>query len=389
MRITEIETFSVALPTRREHRWTTSLTEIGRPILVRVGTDEGLVGLGEAPVTPEWGGDYGRYYGETPVTAAHLIETLLGPALLGMSPFDIGAIHDRMAQIVKGHMYAKAAIDIACYDLMGKATGLPAHAFLGGRRRDTIEIAHSFGLNLSPEEAAEEAQQVLEDGVRNFKVKIGTDGERNRRVVGTLRSIGKDEVDIHVDANTAWPDAKTALHEIRRLEEYDILWVEQPCDSAEQLAQVTARTDVKVMADESSWTARDVYDLSRVDAVDLISIYTTKAGGLYPSLAVATLCETTGRMANLNGSLETGIGNAANLHVAAAAAMTTLPCVLTINAPRGAEQTKVAGRYYTDDIITEPYDFVDGRLVVPTGPGLGVELDEAKVSEYLVSGSER
>jgi muconate cycloisomerase len=384
MQISEIEPFVVALPTRREHRWTTSITDIGRPILVRVRTDDGLEGLGEAPVTPEWGGDHGRYYGETPATASHLIGDLIAPTLVGMDPFDIGAIHDRMEEVVKGHMYAKAAVDIACYDLMGKATGLPAHAFLGGRRRDSIEIAHSFGLNLSTEEAEEEARQVLADGVRHFKVKVGADGERNAKVVAALRAIGGVEVGIHVDANPAWVDAKTAIREIRRLEEYDILWVEQPCDSAEQLAQVTAATHIKVMADESSWTARDVYDLSVAGAVDLISIYTTKAGGLHPSLAVATLCETTGMLANLNGSLETGVGNAANLHVAAAARMTSLPCVLTVNAPRGAEQTEVAGRYYTDDIVTEPYGYSDGRLTVPTGPGLGIELDESKVAEYAV-----
>ncbi len=384
MQITAIEPFSVALPTRRDHRWTTSITEIGRPILVRVTGDDGTVGLGEAPVTPEWGGDHRRYYGETPQTAAHLIRDLIAPAIVGMDPFDIGAIHDRMEEVVKGHLYTKAAVDIACYDLMGKAAGLPVHALLGGKRRDTIEIATSFGLNLSPEEAVEEGKAALADGVRHFKVKVGADGARNAEVLDGLRRVGGDEVGIHVDANTAWVDAKTAIREIRRLEPFDILWVEQPCDSAEQLAQVTARSDIPVMADESSWTARDVYDLSVADAVDLISIYTTKAGGLYPSLAVAALCETTGMRANLNGSLETGVGNAANLHIAASAKMTTLPCVLTINAPRGSEQTTVAGRYYTDDIVTEAYGYADGRLEVPTGPGLGIELDESKVAEYAV-----
>jgi muconate cycloisomerase len=382
MKITGIETLTVALPRRRDHSWTTSITEIGRPILVRVATDEGLEGLGEAPVTPEWGGDHGRYYGETPGTAAHVIDDFIAPGITGMDPYSIGAIHDRMEEVVKGNFYAKAAVDMACYDLMGKASGLPVHAFLGGLRRDAIAVAHSFGLNLSPEEAAEEAHEVIADGVRHLKVKVGADGAHNASVLGALREVGGDRVTIHVDANTAWPDAKTALAEIRRLEEYGIDWVEQPCDSAEQLAQVTAGTHLRVMADESSWRARDVYELSLINAVDLISIYTTKAGGLYPSLAVANLCETTGLQANLNGSLELGVGNAANLHFAAAAKMASLPSVLTVNGPRGNEPTKVAGRYYTDDIVTEPFGYSDGHLMVPSGPGLGVELDEEKVAAY-------
>jgi muconate cycloisomerase len=382
LQITGIETLTVALPRRREHSWTTSITQIGRPILVRVATSEGLEGLGEAPVTPEWGGDHGRYYGETPGTASHVIDTLIAPAITGMSPFDIGAIHDRMEEVVKGNFYAKAAVDMACYDLMGKASDLPVHAFLGGLRRDSIEVAHSFGLNMSPDEAAAEAHKVIADGVHHLKVKVGADGERNASVLAALREAGGSDVTIHVDANTAWPDAKTALAEIRRLEEYDIDWVEQPCDSAEQLAQVTAGTHLRVMADESAWRARDVYELSLIDAVDLISIYTTKAGGLYPSLAVANVCETTGLQANLNGSLELGIGNAANLHFAAAAKMASLPSVLTVNGPTGKEPTEVAGRYYTDDIVTEPFGYSDGHLSVPTGPGLGVELDEEKVAAY-------
>src|SRR4029079_14206132 len=132
------------------------------------------------------------------------------------------------------------------------------------------------------------------------------------------------------------------------------------------------------------WRARDVYDLHRERAVDLISVYTTKAGGLYPALAVASMCEVAGLAANLNGSVETGIGNAANLHFAAAAKATVLPCVLLANAPEGREQTIMGARYYTDDIVTEPFGYRDGSLLVPSGPGLGVELDEEKVARYRV-----
>jgi muconate cycloisomerase len=384
MQITGVEPIVIRMPPRREHRWSGNVTPVGTYLIVRLNTDEGLTGLGEAPTLAEWGGDYGRYYGETPSTAAHVISEYLVPAIIGMSPFDIGAIHERFDQVLKGHQFARAAIDIACFDLMGKATGLPAHAFLGGQHRSTIAIAHSFGSNLTPEAAGEEAQQALADGIRYFKVKVTDDGPRNADVLRSLRTAAGDELEIHVDANAAWRDPKTALREIDRLSEFGIAWVEQPCRNAEQLARVREATATPIMADESAWTARDVYELYRDRAVDLVSIYTTKAGGLHSALGVAAMCEIAGFPANLNGSAETGVGNAANLHFAAAARMAFLPCVLLINAPEGREQTVVGGRYYTDDIITEPFGYADGCLAVPSGPGLGVELDEDKIAKYRV-----
>ena len=177
MQITAIEPFSVALPRP-------GATTAGRRASRRSGVRSwsgsrattAREGLGEAPVTPEWGGDHRRYYGETPQTAAHLIRDLIAPAIVGMDPFDIGAIHDRMEEVVKGHLYTKAAVDIACYDLMGKAAGLPVHALLGGKRRDTIEIA----TQLRPQPVSGGGRRGGEGGARRRRPPLQGQGRRGR-----------------------------------------------------------------------------------------------------------------------------------------------------------------------------------------------------------------
>lgn len=116
----------------------------------------------------------------------------------------------------------------------------------------------------------------------------------------------------------------------------------------------------------------------------MISIYTTKPGGLHNARKVATACETVGFPANVNGSLETGVGNAANLHLIAACRIINQAAVVATNAPEGKAPTTVATHFYNDDIVTEPFGYRDGHILVPSGAGLGVELDMEKVRKYSV-----
>lgn len=382
MKLSRVELFPVALPRRREHTWAGNRVAIGTYLIVRLHTDDGLTGVGEAPALPDWGGDYDRYYGETPATAAHLIENLLFPAIEGMDPRNISAIHSRMDVVLKGHPFTKTAIDVACYDLAGKAAGLPVHMLLGGKLRDTVAIAHSFGSNLSPDEAVAEAEKVINEGVTNLKLKVGIDYHRDLELVRRFRELGGTAVTIHADANKGWPDPKTAARCINRLDEYDLDFIEQPCGGIDELREIRRLVSCRVMADESAWSARDVYDLARTQAVDMISIYVTKAGGLHKAQKVAAVCDAVGFPANLNGGLETGVGNAANLHFAASSLPVTMPSVLMVNAPKGQNPTEIANRYYLDDIVTTPFGYREGALVVSDLPGLGIELDDEKISFY-------
>jgi muconate cycloisomerase len=138
------------------------------------------------------------------------------------------------------------------------------------------------------------------------------------------------------------------------------------------------------MADESAWTPQDVFEIAAREAADVISIYTTKPGGLYRAMEVAAVARAAGLPCNVNGSVETGVGNLANLHLAAAAPGVTLSCVIPVSTPAEALRGQLAGIYYTDDLIVAPFGLVDGAVPVPDAPGMGIDVDPAKIARYEV-----
>ena len=381
VKIASLEIIPVALPRRRAHTWSGNARPIGAYVVLRMRTDDGIVGYGEAPTLINWGGDNGRYYGESQRTATAVIEEFLAPAVVGRDPRDVAGIHRAMDAAVAGHPYAKSAIDLACFDVAGKAAACSVSALLGGACRQEVEIAHSFGLQMTPDEVAEECAIVLAEGVRALKLKVGADHLRDREALRRLRALD-GAVDISVDANNAWPDAPAAIAAIRELDEQRLASVEQPTAGARELAKVRAAVRPPLMADESAWTANDVDELAGLAAVDQISIYYSKPGGLHPAMRVASRCAALRMRANVNGSAETGIGSAANLHLAASSAAVDLPSLIMVSAPRGAEPTRSAGRLYSDDLIAEPFAYEAGRIRVPSGPGLGVTVDEEKLERY-------
>lgn len=380
MNIERVETFAVSLPERRKHHTFTQADKQGDYVIVRVHAD-GLSGLGEATVLKEWGGDHGRYYGEHPGTTVKLIDDLFGPAIVGEDATRIGALMDKLDGVAKGYPYAKAAIDVALHDLVGKAQDVPVHRLLGGAYRKEIRVAHSLGI-FETDRLLAEVEGAVDEGIRTIKLKVGFDPERDVDTVKRVRTLVGDDVEITTDANQGWHDPKTAIRTIRRMEPYGVLFAEQPVEGIRELAQVARAVDTHIMADESAWNARDVLEIARLEASDVISIYTTKPGGLHRATKMAAVTEAAGFSANVNGSAETGIGNAANLHLAAAMKVVTHACVVPVSAPVEDLPTQVAGRSYTDDIIAEPFEYRNGCLIVSDRPGLGVELDEEKVAKY-------
>jgi muconate cycloisomerase len=381
VKITKIETIPIRLPTRRVHQWASLTTSIGVYVVVKLHTDEGLVGLGEAPVLKDWGGDYGKYFGETPQTTVHIVNDILSPALKGQEPRRFEVIHALMDRAVKGYPYAKAAIDMALYDVTGKAMQLPAYQFLGGCVRDRVSIAHSLGL-MEIEKAIDEALQAKSEGVKTIKLKGGVDPKRDVELVRRMRDALGPETKICVDANQGYPTPKIAIQVTKAMAGYGLLYMEQPVEGIDRMAAVAKRVDTPIMADESAWTPQDVLEIAQKNAADIISIYTTKPGGLFKAKKVAAVAEAAGMPCNVNGSVETGVGNAANIHLAASTGVVTFGCVVPVSTPKEKARQGIAGIYYQDDIIKEAFEFSDGDIVVPTEPGLGVELDEDKLKHY-------
>jgi muconate cycloisomerase len=380
LKIERVETIIVTLPERRPHPMATRAERQGHYVLVKIYAD-GLVGVGEATVLKEWGGDHGRYYGEYPNTTAYIIDELFGPAILGENPLGLERILEKLDRVAKGYPYAKASIDIALHDLIGKARGLPVYELLGGLYRREVRLAHSLGiLEMAP--LLDEVAAAVEEGVKTIKLKAGLDPERDVETVRQVRQLVGDGIDITVDANQGWPTPKLAIQTIRRMEPHRVLFVEQPVEGLYGMEQVARAVGTPIMADESAWTPQDVLEIARREAANMVSLYTTKPGGLFRARKVAAVAEAAGFPCNVNGSAETGVGTAANVHLAAAMKIVNQANVFPVSAPAEALPTRVVGRFYLDDVITEPFVYRDGAIIVTDRPGLGVELDDAKIAKY-------
>ena len=381
MKITKIETIPIQLPTRRVHQWASLTTPIGVYVIIKLHTDEGLIGLGEAPVLKDWGGDHGKYFGETPQTTVHIIQDILAPALKGQDPGRFETNHAIMDKAVKGYPYCKAAIDAALYDVVGKALKVPVYQLLGGCFRERVSIAHSLGL-METEKAVAEALEAKSEGVKTIKLKGGVDPKRDVELVRQMRAALGSDMKICVDANQGYPTPKLAVQVTNAMAQDDLFYMEQPVEGIEAMAEVARRVNTPIMADESAWTPQDVLQIVSQKAADIISIYTTKPGGMFKAKKVAAVAEAAGLLCNVNGSVETGVGNAANLHLAASTGIVALGCVVPVSTPKGKGKKGIAGIYYQDDIIKEVFEFSDGDILVPAKPGLGIELDEDKLKHY-------
>jgi muconate cycloisomerase len=382
--IASVALYRVSLPTRREHKWTGLTEPIGGYVIVRIADENGLAGWGEAPALKDWGGEFGRYFGETPGTTVSVTTQYLAPAIRGCIPGEIAEIHERMSRAIKGFPYAKAALEFAAYDLAGKQCGLPVHRLLGGAHRRRIPVTHSIGL-LGFEEAEREAAQAVREGIRTIKIKVGVDPDRDVEMVRRVRDTVGPGTALCVDANQGYRTVGEAVRTFRRMERSDLIYFEQPVEGIERLAEVARAIDAPVMADESAWNAHDVIQIAERRAAQIVSIYTTKPGGLYRAMEVAAVARAAGIICNVNGSVETGVGNLANLQLAAAAAPVVLSCVVPVSTPAQAQSPgNVAGIYYTDDLIAAPMRFVDGAIDLPSGPGMGIPVDEAKIRQYTV-----
>ena len=381
--IKSIETLIVQLPTRREHKWAGLTEVIGRYVMVKMTDSDGRVGWGEAPALKDWGGEFGRYFGESALITRSVIETYLAPAVIGVELGNFAELHARMDAIIRGYPYSKAAVEFAAYDLAGRWLDVPVYTLLGGRARDKVAVTHSIGL-ISIEEAKAEAAKLAAEGIKTIKVKIGVDPVRDVKMVAAVREAAGEAMEICVDANEGYKMPGEAVQTVRQMEKYRLKYVEQPVMGIERIAEVGRRIDAPVMADESAWNAHDAVQIIQNGGIQIISIYTTKAGGLYKAMEVGAVCRAAGIICNVNGSIETGIGNLANVQVAAASPAVTLSCVIPISTPAEAQHGQVGGIYYKDDLLVEPMQVVDGAIVVPSGPGMGIDVDLAKVEKYRV-----
>lgn len=366
MKIVLAEVQSTRIPTSRPHQMAIGTTNVQEDVVVRLTTDEGLVGWGEAP---HMVGHSQR--GETPATVRVVLRHKLLPAVLGMDPMDQEQLSLVMDRSVPWNTRAKGSIIMAAYDLAGKALGTPAYNLLGGKVRDRVPLSWSLPIQ-DPAVISEEAQRMVARGWLILKVKIGRpDPMQDVAAVTAVRKAVGDSISIRADANQAY-DVKTAIKVASYFEELGLDFLEQPVhqNDLDGLAEVTHKVGVPVMADEAAQTVTDLLEIVRRRAADYVSIYIIGPGGLHNSKRMATLAQAARMRGYVGGALESCIGASAGLHFAAASPAVDLGCEMT-------------GQFLlTDDFATQPIRMEGGALIVPTGPGLGIDIDEDKLARY-------
>lgn len=323
--------------------------------LLKVFTDDGRLGLGEAAPDPEVTGE----------TQPQVIAALERAAafLVGSSPFDLEPILRECGAQIPAYPAAIAAIDMALYDLIGQALGVPVYNLLGGRAQPAISLYPVIPLD-APDVMAARSAQFVALGARTLKVKLGSAPGLDLRRLCAIRDAVGDAVALRLDINQGWRDAATALAAIRDLAGFNIEWIEQPVAAADLdgLAAVAAATEIPIMADESCHNAADVLRIACRGAADMINIKLMKCGGLYQAGKMLAVAEAAGLGCILGSMAESSIGSAAGLHFATAHA-----------AIRACE---VIGPLFIEGDPATGYDVDRATLrAVPTErPGLGVQL---------------
>jgi L-alanine-DL-glutamate epimerase-like enolase superfamily enzyme len=366
MRITRIETAPVSVPVDRRVGKVEDAKGFrfqSRLLMVFVHTDNDRVGVGEVTGSPDWSG-------ETSGGARVLIERHWTPRLVGEDPRRISHCMQRLGKTF-ANPFAKAAIEMALFDLTGQSHNAPIYQMLGGAARlDPIPLRFPV-MPVGPRESADAARRMVAEGYRTVKLKVGHDPlafdlERLRQV---RDAVGGD-VHITVDANGGW-SVNDAIQAAPRLEELGVLFVEQPVHrlDLEGLSEVRRRIRLPVMADESVFTRQDALRCIQLRAADILSVYPGKNGGLMETQAIVAMAEAAGIDCAIGSNLEWDVGSAAMAHACAA--------LSNIKVERYAADI-IGPMFHTERAVTQPLMTTPGFVNIPTGPGLGVTLDEQR-----------
>jgi L-alanine-DL-glutamate epimerase-like enolase superfamily enzyme len=372
MRITNVETIPVRVPIqpmlaiKSGRGGSHSLSPF---LLVKIHTDDGIVGLGEASCTPRWSG-------EDQFTAQYFISQYFAPLLIGQDPTKIDEVCRLIMPTVAGNPFTKSAIEMALWDIAGKAAGKPVYELLGGKVRESVPIKWSIS-GREPDQAAEIARWAIGKGFSSMKVKVGIDPDGDVARLKSVREAVGSKTHLGVDANGGWKTADAALPVIRRLAEHDLYFVEQPVLAGDHhgMAHVRAQAKVAIVADESVYTIEDAKNLAQIEAADVFSIYVGKAGGISNARDIARYAESVGLSCAIGSNLEMGIGSAAMIHLALATTginAEAYPCDI------------IGPLFYEDDVLIEPLSISNGQARATDKPGLGIALDDAKVEKYRV-----
>jgi L-alanine-DL-glutamate epimerase-like enolase superfamily enzyme len=376
MKITEVETLHLRLPTIAEECNGTQ-----DALLVRIRTDDGLVGIGEVDSSPH----VVQAIFDAPYS--HTLACGLRHLLLGEDPHDIGRLWEKMyrATLYYGRrgaaIHAISGADIALWDLLGKATGMPVYQLLGGAYRKRMPAYSSDLMPSVPADAADRAAFLRDRGFTHFKFGwggLGVSEAQDVALIGAVRRAVGEASTLMIDVGHCW-DAATAIARARRFAEFDLFWIEEPLppDDLDGYARLAGAVDTRIAAGEQCGTCWEFGDLMDRGRIDVVQVDVSRAGGLTESRRVAQMAHQR-NLPCIPHAYSTGVLLAASVHWAAAIPNGSL-------VEYTVEESPLATALEGTGLLREPLRAVDGFLSVPEGPGLGIELDEDLVRRYTVA----
>ncbi len=364
MRITGIDIHPLRVPLKGVFRNAHDTKTRQDSVVVCVRTDEGVTGVGNVDPDP----------GHSEESFDQTLKALrtLAPGLTGRDPLNLSAALELMDRCLPRHLDAKAAVEMALFDLKGKALDQPVHSLLGGRLKDEVLLNGWIGL-LEPDEAAREALGWRDRGFGSVKIKLGAGVESDRDRVAAVRGAVGAGLKLRVDANEGY-DVGEAIRLGRTLAPLDVTLFEQPVSRSDYagLARVRRGIDIPVMADEAIVGPETLVEVIRKEAADIVKVKVMKQGGILRTLRMVHMAEAAGIRCVIGHGFGLTINTLAELHVAAT-------CANIMDGCESVGPLKMAG-----DVVEQPLDLQRGRVPVPDSPGLGAELSTAELARWAM-----
>lgn len=366
-KIVKIETFIVDLPTIRGHQLSMTTMTVQSSVIVKVFTESGIMGLGEAATIG------GLSYGpESPEGMKLAIDQYIAPLIIGQSISSIKALRQRISQNIRGNYFAKNAIETALFDIQGKILNVPVSTLLGGKVTDKLSVLWVLASGDTEKDIIEAKEVIAAGRHKDFKLKIGRRPVREdvAHVIAIKEALG-DESMVTVDVNQAWTEAEAILG-MQLLQDAGIDLVEQPLAQQEIDAQarLSHRFNIPILADESVGLAYEGFNIAKIAGARAFALKIAKSGGMLGVLELADVAKAAGIGLYGGTMLEGSIATSAAIQ-----AFSTLP-----ELEWGTEL--FSPLLLKDDIVIEPLRYFEYGVEVSNKPGLGLELDEDKVNHY-------
>ena len=302
------------------------------------------------------------------------IDAYLAPAMVGKDATRIQALMAHLGKLVKVNHFSKSALETALLDAQGKRLGIPISELLGGRQRDRLPVAWTLASGDTTKDIGEAEKMLDVRRHKIFKLKIGAKEPKiDIRHVAEIKKAVGDRAAVRVDVNMAWSETQAAWA-IPALADAGCELVEQPVASAAALARLMRRFPTALMADEILQGPESAFEIARNGGADVFAIKIEQSGGLFAAQRVAAIADAAGIELYGGTMLEGAFSTVASAHLFATFA----------NLQWGTEL--FGPLLITEEILTKPLDYSDFELTVPSGPGLGIELDEAKVKRWTRDG---